>query len=236
MPTSGAVDRVAKELNLDFFETPTGWKFFGNLMDSKSIFEKDDFCPLLCGEESFGTGSSHIREKDGVWAVLAWLNILASKQKTGKPLVTVESIVRRHWAHFGRNYYARYDYEGMNKEGATKMFAFMRGNIEANKGKKFGNYTIAVADEFTYHDPIDGSISQNQGMRFLFDDGSRIVFRLSGTAGSGATVRLYLEKYEPNEDNHSFTIAQALGDLVPIALKLCDIKGFCGTETPTVIT
>jgi len=236
MPTSGAVDRVAKELNLSFFETPTGWKFFGNLMDSKALFGKEDFCPLICGEESFGTGSNHVREKDGIWAVLAWLNILASKQRAGKPLVSVESIVRKHWSHYGRNYYCRYDYEGMDKVGANKMFDKMRADRQANTGRKFGSYEIATADEFQYHDPIDGSVSKQQGIRFLFSDGSRIIFRLSGTAGSGATVRCYLEKYEPDVELHGLTIADALGDLVPVALQLCDIKTFCGTETPTVIT
>ena len=168
--------------------------------------------------------------------MLAWLNILAAKNKAGKPLVSVEDIVRKHWSHYGRNYYCRYDYEGMDKEGATKMFAKMRGDLSGHGGKKFGEYVMKVADEFTYNDPIDGSVSKNQGMRFLFEDGSRIIFRLSGTAGSGATVRMYLEKYEPDSEKHNLSIAGALGDLVPIAMQLCAIKEFCGTDVPTVIT
>jgi len=237
MPTSGAVDLVAKDLNFDLFETPTGWKYFGNLMDSKDIYGGTDYTPFICGEESFGTGSNHIREKDGVWAVLAWLSILASvNSDASAPLVTVEDIVRKHWDKYGRNYYCRWDFEGMDKVGATAMVEKMRGDVGINTGKVVGNYTISTADDFTYVDPVDGSVTKNQGIRFLMSDGSRVVFRLSGTAGSGATVRMYIEQYEPNKDKVDLKVSSALDDLVKIALELCDIKTFCGTETPTVIT
>jgi len=235
MPTSGAVDLVAKDLNFDLFETPTGWKYFGNLMDSKALFGGKDYTPFICGEESFGTGSNHVREKDGIWAVLAWLSILASENAdTTKPLVTVEDIVIKHWTKYGRNYYCRWDFEGVDKVSANAMMDKMRAETAVNTGKVVGKYTIATADDFTYVDPVDGSVAKKQGVRFLMSDGSRIVFRLSGTAGSGATVRMYIEQYEP--ENISMSVADALKDLIAVALELCDIKTFCGTETPTVIT
>mmetsp|Transcript_1664 Transcript_1664/g.2247 ORF Transcript_1664/g.2247 Transcript_1664/m.2247 type:complete len:1058 (+) Transcript_1664:64-3237(+) len=235
MPTSGAVDLVAKDLNFDLFETPTGWKYFGNLMDSKDLFDGVDYTPMICGEESFGTGSNHVREKDGIWAVLAWLSVLASvNQDASKPLVTVEDIVTSHWKKYGRNYYCRWDFEGMDKPGATAMMDKMRADSAANTGRVCGKYTIATADDFTYVDPVDGSIAKKQGIRFLMADGSRIVFRLSGTAGSGATVRMYIEQYEPESIDK--VTSEALEELVKVALELCDIKTFCGTETPTVIT
>merc|ERR1711903_307512 len=216
--------------------TPTGWKFFGNLMDSKALFGGTDYTPFLCGEESFGTGSDHVREKDGLWAVLAWLQILAAHNQPGKPLVTVESIVKDHWATFGRNYYCRYDYEGVDKPKAQAMFAAMTSATSSNTGRVVQGNTIATADVFEYLDPVDGSISKNQGIRFLMEDGSRVIFRLSGTAGSGATVRMYIEQYISDSDRLDLDVAAALEDLVKIALELCDIKTFCGTETPTVIT
>jgi phosphoglucomutase len=235
MPTSGAVDLVAKDLNFDLFETPTGWKYFGNLMDSKALYGGKDYTPFICGEESFGTGSNHVREKDGIWAVLAWLSILAAENPdAAKPLVTVEDIVTKHWEKYGRNYYCRWDFEGVDKVKATAMMDKMRSDTAVNTGKVAGKYTIATADDFTYVDPVDGSVAKKQGIRFLMADGSRIVFRLSGTAGSGATVRMYIEQYEPKE--LSMTVADALKDLIVLALELCDIKTFCGTETPTVIT
>lgn len=236
MPTSGAVDLVAKELNFDLFETPTGWKYFGNLMDSKDIYNGKDYTPFICGEESFGTGSNHVREKDGIWAVLAWLSILASVQEPSKPLVTVEDIVTKHWNTYGRNYYCRWDFEGVDKSKAEAMMDKMRSESGANTGKVVGKYTIATADDFTYNDPVDGSISKKQGIRFLMADGSRVIFRLSGTAGSGATVRMYIEQYQPDKSKLGEPVAEALEDLVKVALGLCDIKTFCGTETPTVIT
>jgi phosphoglucomutase len=235
MPTSGAVDRVAKDLGFDFFETPTGWKFFGNLMDSKVLFKGKDYTPFICGEESFGTGSDQVREKDGIWAVLAWLSILAANNPdASKPLVTVEDIVTRHWKKYGRNYYCRWDFEGVDKVQATAMMDKMRADSESNTGKTVGSYTIATADDFKYVDPVDGSVAMKQGIRFLMSDGSRIIFRLSGTAGSGATVRLYIEQYET--EKLDLPVAVALEELTTIALQLCDIKTFCGTETPTVIT
>jgi phosphoglucomutase len=235
MPTSGAVDRVAKDLNFDLFETPTGWKYFGNLMDSKALYGGKDYTPFICGEESFGTGSDHVREKDGLWAVLAWLSILASvNTDPSQPLVTVEDIVKKHWAKYGRNYYCRWDFEGADKAKATDMMNKMRADAAANTGKVVGKYTIATSDDFTYVDPVDGSIATKQGIRFLMADGSRVIFRLSGTAGSGATVRMYIEQYEP--ENIDMNAADALAELVRVALDLSDIKGFIGTEEPTVIT
>ncbi|GAX13287.1 phosphoglucomutase [Fistulifera solaris] len=235
MPTSGAVDLVAKDLNYSLFETPTGWKYFGNLMDSKELFGGEDYTPFICGEESFGTGSNHVREKDGIWAVLAWLQILAvANPDASQPLTTVEDIVTAHWRKYGRNYYSRWDFEGVDKVKATAMIDKMRSDAEANTGKTVGKYKIAKADDFTYVDPVDGSVSKNQGIRFLMEDGSRIIFRLSGTAGSGATVRMYIEQYEPEKID--MVASEALSDLIRIALDLCDIKGFVGTEEPTVIT
>eukprot|EP00957_Ditylum_brightwellii_P016475 1238295-Ditylum_brightwellii.AAC.1 len=237
MPTSGAVDLVAKDLNFDLFETPTGWKYFGNLMDSKDIYGGKDYTPFICGEESFGTGSNHVREKDGIWAVLAWLSILASENTdASKPLVTVEDIVKKHWAKYGRNYYCRWDFEGVDGVSANAMMDKMRSDSESNTGRTVGAYTIATADDFTYVDPVDGSVSKKQGIRFLMADGSRVIFRLSGTAGSGATVRMYIEQYQPDKSKLEMSVSDALDNLVKVALELCDIKTFCGTETPTVIT
>jgi len=204
-------------------------------MDSKELYGGKDYTPFICGEESFGTGSNHVREKDGIWAVLAWLQILASRNgDASKPLVTAEDIVKDHWAKYGRNYYCRWDFEGMDKAGAEAMVAKMRADAETNTGRVVGSYTIATSDDFTYVDPVDGSIAKNKGIRFLMADGSRIIFRLSGTAGSGATVRMYIEQYEPSAADK--VVSEALSELVKVALDLCDIKTFCGTETPTVIT
>jgi phosphoglucomutase len=235
MPTSGAVDLVAKDLNLSLFETPTGWKYFGNLMDSKALFGGEDYTPFICGEESFGTGSNHVREKDGIWAVLAWLAILAHENSDpSKALVTVEDIVTKHWQKYGRNYYSRWDFEGVSNENATAMMQKMRADTEANTGRTVGKYTIAKSDDFTYVDPVDGSVAKKQGIRFLMEDGSRIIFRLSGTAGSGATVRMYIEQYEPEKIDS--VASEALAGLILVALDLSDLKGFLGTEEPTVIT
>ena len=235
MPTSGAVDRVAKDLNYQLFETPTGWKYFGNLMDSKELFGGAQYTPFICGEESFGTGSDHVREKDGLWAVLAWLQILAAANPdSSKPLTTVADIVTAHWKKYGRNYYSRWDFEGMDKPKCNAMMDKMRAECEANTGRTVGKYTIATADDFLYVDPLDGSVAQKQGIRFLMADGSRIIFRLSGTAGSGATVRMYVEQYEPEKIDQ--LAADALADLIRVALDLSDLKGFLGTEEPTVIT
>lgn len=222
MPTSCAVDRVAEKLGIPCFETPTGWKFFGNLMDAG----KAD----LCGEESFGTGSNHIREKDGIWAVLFWLNILAQRKES------VEQIVRKHWREYGRNYYSRHDYEEVESEKAEALMEHLRKQLPTLKGKTFGKYEVATADDFSYTDPIDGSVSSKQGIRIIFTDGSRIVFRLSGTGTHGATLRIYLESYEADESLHNQETQAALGALIKIADELATIKALTNRDRPTVIT
>ena len=248
MPTSQALDLVAKDLGVPLFEVPTGWKFFGNLMDSAEVFGQEDYTPLICGEESFGTGSSHIREKDGVWAVLCWLSILSKRNESTDlgSLVSVGDIVQAHWKKFGRNVYCRYDYEGVDKVDALKMMARLTGMMEMWKmsGKNptalpGGAFTLTKADEFEYHDPVDGSVSSNQGWRFIMSDGSRFVFRLSGTGSVGATVRLYLERYiapDATEDVLFGNVQSALGTLVATALEVSQIKAYTGRDAPTVIT
>lgn len=237
MPTSGAVDLVAKKNHLDLFETPTGWKYFGNLMDSKVLFGGKDYTPFLCGEESFGTGSDHVREKDGMWAVLCWLSILAHYNSDHTaPFVHVEDIVRKHWKEYGRNYYVRYDYEGVDGAAAEQMMKTMSGQSSTNTGRVVGGYRVKTADVFEYRDPVDGSVATNQGVRLLMEDGSRIIFRLSGTAGSGATVRMYLEKYEPASGHLDLPTAEAMKELVHVALELSQLQQFTGRDTPTVIT
>ena len=206
-------------------------------MDSKEIYNGKDYTPFICGEESFGTGSNHVREKDGIWAVLAWLQILAAfNGDASKPLISVEEIVKAHWKKYGRNYYCRWDFEGVDKPSAVAMMDKMRASTASNTGRKIGPYTIKVSDDFTYNDPVDQSIASKQGIRFLMEDGSRVIFRLSGTAGSGATVRMYIEQYQNDKTKLEAKVSDALEDLVKVALELCDIKTFCGTETPTVIT
>lgn len=237
MPTSGAVDLVAARLNLRLFETPTGWKFFGNVMDSKDVFNGENLNPTMCGEESFGTGSNHIREKDGMWAVLAWLSVLAHYNiDHSKPFVHVETIVMNHWKLYGRNFYCRYDYDGVDTAKAADLMTHLRSKFASLSGQKFGEFTVAKADEFCYEDPIDGSISANQGIRIIMVDGSRVVFRLSGTAGSGATVRMYLEKYEKNAEKITQVTAKALESLVAVALQISEIVKITGFNAPTVIT
>jgi len=235
MPTSGALDRVAERLNLKFFETPTGWKFFGNLMDSK-LLGGENFSPFICGEESFGTGSDHIREKDGMWAVLAWLQILAHYNAASSELVTVEKIVNDHWKTYGRNYYCRYDYEGVDSVCAQRMMKHMISQFPTITGQEIDGFKIAKADEFEYTDPVDRSVSSHQGVRILMEDGSRIIFRLSGTAGSGATIRMYLEKYEGNPELLNQVTADAMQSLVQLALKLSNLAEITGRSGPTVIT
>jgi phosphoglucomutase len=222
MPTSQAVDRVAARLGIPCYETPTGWKFFGNLLDAGKI--------TLCGEESFGTGSNHVREKDGLWAVLFWLNILAVRQQS------VAQIVKEHWQFFGRNYYSRHDYEGIDSDRAAALMQQLHSQLPSLKGKKFNPYEVEYSDDFTYHDPVDNSISQNQGIRLGFVDGSRIVFRLSGTGTEGATLRIYFEKYEPNIAKHTLDPQKALADLIAIAEEVAQIRSFTGRSQPTVIT
>ena len=239
MPTSCALDLVAKKLGIPYFEVPTGWKFFGNLMDSgTSAFPSTPvYTPFICGEESFGTGGDHVREKDGMWAVLAWLQILASvNPDPSKPLVGVEDVCKAHWKEYGRNYYARYDYEGVEKEAAEKMMAGMVAAQPALVGTTVGGMKIADADMFAYTDPVDGSISKNQGVRFIFDDGSRFVFRLSGTGVAGATIRMYLEKYAAPTDDldlHAFAVVEPIA---AIALSISKLTEFTGRDAPTVIT
>ncbi|MEM9507981.1 MAG: alpha-D-glucose phosphate-specific phosphoglucomutase [Cyanobacteria bacterium P01_E01_bin.35] len=222
MPTSEAVDRVADKLNIACYETPTGWKFFGNLLDTDKA--------TLCGEESFGTGSNHVREKDGLWAVLFWLNILAIKGES------VEAIVKDHWKTYGRNYYSRHDYEEVDKERATELMERLREMTGSMTGKQFGNYTVKYADDFSYKDPVDGSVSQKQGIRIGFTDGSRIVFRLSGTGTKGATLRLYVESYEPDASKHNLETQKALKPLIDLAEEIAQIKEYTQRDEPTVIT
>ena len=222
MPTSEAVDRVADKLNISCYETPTGWKFFGNLLDADKA--------TLCGEESFGTGSNHVREKDGLWAVLFWLNILAVKGES------VEAIVKDHWKNYGRNYYSRHDYEEVDKERATELMERLRGMVGDMAGKQYGDYEVKYADDFSYEDPVDGSVSKKQGIRIGFTDGSRIVFRLSGTGTKGATLRVYIENYEPDASKHDVDTQEALKPLIDLAQEIAQIKEYTQRDEPTVIT
>mmetsp|Transcript_115740 Transcript_115740/g.307752 ORF Transcript_115740/g.307752 Transcript_115740/m.307752 type:complete len:599 (-) Transcript_115740:297-2093(-) len=237
MPTSGAVDLVAKKKGIECFETPTGWKFFGNLMDSgdpKYFPETKKYTPFICGEESFGTGADHVREKDGMWAVLAWLQILAVKSEAAGKLVTVEDVANEHWKEYGRNYYARYDYEGVDKAKAEEMMKVMGEMTLA--GSEVQGMKVKMNDIFEYKDPVDGSVSKNQGVRIIFEDGSRIIFRLSGTGVAGATVRLYLEKYEAASGDlgkHQFEVVKPLAS---IALEISKLAEYTGRNEPTVIT
>ncbi|WP_375498243.1 alpha-D-glucose phosphate-specific phosphoglucomutase [uncultured Nostoc sp.] len=222
MPTSQAVDRVAAQIGIESYETPTGWKFFGNLLDARKA--------TLCGEESFGTSSNHIREKDGLWAVLFWLNILAVRQQS------VEQIVREHWQTYGRNYYSRHDYEEIQTAPANTLIERLRSLLPTLKGKQFGNYQVEYSDDFSYTDPVDGSVSDQQGVRIGFTDGSRIVVRLSGTGTQGATLRVYIESYEPDPSKHDLDPQEALASLITIAQEIAQIRELTGREQPTVIT
>jgi len=210
MPTSRAADRVAKKLGVESFETPTGWKFFGNLLDAGRI--------TICGEESAGASSDHVREKDGLWAILMWLNIIAVSEKS------VAHILQDHWQEFGRNYYSRHDYEGVDKAKAEAVMANLETQFGALIGKSIHGETISKADNFTYHDPVDGSVSKNQGLRIEFESGSRFVMRLSGTGTLGATLRLYLEKYASPEADLNQETQSALGDLIAIAEDIAQIR------------
>jgi phosphoglucomutase len=228
MPTSGALDLVAKDQGKQCFETPTGWKFFGNLMDANKL--------SLCGEESFGTGSNHIREKDGLWAVLAMLSVLEARKSN------LQDLLLNHWKKFGRNFFSRYDYENCDSESANKvmdrlMTAFKQSDFV---GKKFSHgqksFTVKLADDFEYTDPIDKSVSTKQGLRILFEDGSRVVFRLSGTGSSGATIRLYIDSYEKDPAMYELNAQDVLKPLIQIALEISNLKEFTGRTEPTVIT
>jgi phosphoglucomutase len=222
MPTSAAADRVAEKLGVPCYETPTGWKFFGNLMDAGKV--------TLCGEESFGTGSSHVREKDGLWAVLFWLNILAKRR------LSVEEILHRHWAEFGRNVYSRHDYEALPADLAAGIMAQVRGQFDSLPGKRFGDYVVNFCDDFSYTDPIDGSLSTGQGLRIVMEDGSRIVFRLSGTGTEGATLRIYLEAFEGDPARQRLDAQELLAALIGIADELSQLKQRSARERPTVTT
>ncbi len=222
MPTSQAADRVAAQLGIVCYETPTGWKFFGNLLDAGRV--------TLCGEESFGTGSDHVREKDGLWAVLFWLNILAVRQQS------VEAIVKQHWQTFGRNYYSRHDYEGVDAGAAQELMDNLEDALPSLAGKTLGSRTVQYADNFSYTDPVDGSISSKQGIRIGFEDGARIVYRLSGTGTQGATLRVYLEKYEARPEAQGQDPQVALADLIAIADQTAQIRARIGRDQPTVIT
>jgi phosphoglucomutase len=222
MPTSTAVDAVAKALQLECHEVPTGWKFFGNLMDAGRV--------TLCGEESYGTGSSHVREKDGVWAVLFWLNLLGA---TGR---SVESLVREHWGRHGRHFYTRHDYEALPLAPAQQLIADLRERLPALQGQQFGAQRVVLADDFAYTDPVDGSVSKQQGLRLVFDDGARIVWRLSGTGTEGATLRIYLERHEPDVARHDMPTQQMLADLATLAAELSGLAARTGRTAPNVMT
>lgn len=232
MPTSAAVDRVAKKLGIPCYETPTGWKFFGNLMDAGKV--------TLCGEESFGTGSDHVREKDGLWAVLFWLNILAAKQQSAAQQNTakksVQQVLMEHWEEFGRNVYSRHDYENLSTDAAKGIMQHLRDSFASLPGRAFGQYVVKACDDFSYTDPIDGSVSEAQGIRIMFEDGSRIVFRLSGTGTDGATLRIYLEAYEPSAELHHLDAQIALAEMIGIAMQISELTERTGRGKPTVIT
>jgi phosphoglucomutase len=222
MPTSCAVDRVAHSLGIPCFETPTGWKFFGNLLDAGKV--------TLCGEESAGTGSNHVREKDGLWAVLFWLNILAAR---GEP---VAEIVRGHWRKFGRNVYSRHDYEGIETAKADRLFAGLRGKLAELPGREVAGLRVEAADDFAYTDPVDGSRSERQGIRVLLQGGSRVVFRLSGTGTEGATLRVYLERFVADAAQHGVPTQTALSPLIELAGMIADIAAITGRKAPDVIS
>jgi phosphoglucomutase len=222
MPTSAAVDRVAKAMNLPCFETPTGWKFFGNLLDAGRV--------TLCGEESYGTGSSHVREKDGLWAILFWLSV---QGVTGQ---SVQALVEAHWRTYGRNYYTRHDYEGIAIDAANALMHDLREALPTLVGQRFGSRSIRLADDFSYTDPVDGSVSGKQGIRLLFDDGARVIFRLSGTGTEGATLRLYLERYEANPQLQQVPVQQALAELAAVAEQVAGIQVHTGMSGPSVAT
>jgi phosphoglucomutase len=222
MPTSAAADRVADALGIAKFETPTGWKFFGNLLDAGKA--------TLCGEESFGTGSDHVREKDGLWAILLWLNILAVRKQS------VAEILAEHWAKYGRNYYSRHDFEAIETAKADAMMTALRAALPGLKGQVVEGMTVAGADDFSYTDPVDGSVSAKQGVRILFEDGSRIVMRLSGTGTEGATLRVYLERYQPGPDGLDHDPQEALAPVIRAAHSLARIAQHTGRSEPNVVT
>lgn len=222
MPTSGAVDRVAEAKGLPFYETPTGWKFFGNLLDDGRI--------SLCGEESAGTGSDHVREKDGLWAVLLWLNVLAESGKS------VADILSAHWQTYGRNFYTRHDYEAVDTKAADAVMDGLKSNLDGFVGRRFGDELITIAEDFSYLDPVDGSVTSNQGICIVFDSGARMVVRKSGTGTEGATLRLYLETYEPDASKHAAETQDALSGLINVAEEISGIRAKTGRDAPSVIS
>ncbi|MEN3793074.1 alpha-D-glucose phosphate-specific phosphoglucomutase [Fulvimarina sp. MAC3] len=222
MPTSQAVDRVAKKLGIGAYETPTGWKYFGNLLDAGKV--------TICGEESAGTGSDHVREKDGVWAVLLWLNILAERRES------VKAIVESHWSEFGRTFYQRHDFEEIDKDKAEGLMESLRDRLASMAGQRFGSFVVSEADDFSYKDPVDGSVATGQGVRIVFSGGARIVFRLSGTGTAGATLRVYIERYESNPAKHGEDPADALAELISIADSVGEIRKRTGRTEPDVVT
>jgi phosphoglucomutase len=222
MPTSRAVDRVAAARGIPCFETPTGWKFFANLLDAGLI--------TLCGEESAGTGSSHVREKDGLWAVLLWLDVIAA---TGKPAA---QIVRDHWAEYGRDFYARHDYEEVDAGAAQGLMQSLRDRLAALPGQRFGGLTVSVCDDFAYTDPVDGSVTAAQGIRILFAEDARAVFRLSGTGTVGATLRVYLERFEADPARHGLPPAEVLAPVIAAAREIAGIEQHTGRAEPSVMT
>lgn len=222
MPTSTAADRVAKALGIPCYETPTGWKFFGNLLDAGKV--------TLCGEESYGTGSDHVREKDGLWAVLFWINLVAASGKS------VETLVRELWTAHGRCVYSRHDYEAIPTDKADTLMAGLRASLANLPGTTVAGCAIALADDFSYTDPVDGSVSQKQGVRVILEDGSRVVFRLSGTGTEGATLRVYLERHEPDASRHDLEAQTALKPLVDLAEALAHISTLTGMTQPSVMT
>lgn len=222
MPTSTAADRVADALGIPCFETPTGWKYFGNLLDAGMV--------TICGEESAGTGSDHIREKDGLWAVLLWLNILAVRN------MSVDALARAHWARFGRNYYARHDYEELPVADANNLMNALKAALPSMPGTKFGDLEVNLADSFTYDDPVDGTSSANQGVRICFADGYRAVFRLSGTGTEGATLRVYLERYEPPQGNVDATASEMLASLASVVELIVGVQRYTGRAGPDIVT
>jgi phosphoglucomutase len=222
MPTSAASDRVAAKLGIGSYETPTGWKFFGNLLDAGMA--------TICGEESAGTGSNHVREKDGLWAVLLWLNILAVRG------MSVMDIAKDHWKTYGRNYYTRHDYEAVKSDAAHKLMDELTAKLSSLPGQNFGKDRIEKADDFAYHDPVDHSVSERQGIRIFFEGGSRIVFRLSGTGTEGATIRVYIERYEADPARLDLDTQNALADLIAAADMVAGIKAHTGRDRPSVIT
>ena len=222
MPTSQAVDRVAAALGIQCYETPTGWKFFGNLLDAGKI--------TLCGEESFGTGSNHVREKDGLWAVLFWLNILAARRQS------VAEIVHDHWQQYGRDVYTRHDYEGVSAEGANALMEQLRSRTGELVGQTFGDYSVEHSDDFSYTDSVDNSVSSQQGIRILFRNGARIVYRLSGTGTEGATLRVYIEQPEKDMAKLDQDPQQSLAELIKLSSSIAEIEKFTGRTAADVIT